>query len=148
MKLKRSIEWLLAIVLIAGYAFFMSLKRPAEDKNVVLAPVSIESSVPTNSWIKHYDVYVSNIPWRKWNPRYVPLLFLPRDSAFHKRVDRQDFMWFVGAFGSTNMVKPFCPTQGDIDSGRPFIVYLDYDIGPRVTDKDIERVEIRLPEDR
>jgi hypothetical protein len=141
-KLKSSInKWLVAITVIAAYFFYLSLKHPPEDKDVVLAPVSIESNVPTNNWIRHYDVYVSNIPWRKWNPRYLPLLFLPHDSTFHKKMDREDYMELTGIPG--DMAGTFCPTQGDIDSGRPFIIYLDYLTGPRM---DIENVEIRLPQ--
>ena len=143
MKLRSFIEWFVPAVTLAGVLIILSLKRPGEDKHAVLAPVSIESSVPTDHWIRHYDVYVSNIPWRKWNPRYLPLLFLPHDSTFHKKMDREDYLELAGVFGDTSR-KPFCPTQADIDSGRPFIVYLDYLTGPRVTDKDIEHVEIRL----
>ena len=123
-------------------------KRPSEDIDVVLVPVSIDSSVPTNSWVRHYDVYASRIPWRNVDSNYLPLHFIPHDHVPHiairhsgSLVYRSDYLDFVGVLRDT--VKPFCPEQADIDSGKPFVIYLDY-ISSDLTGEGIDHAEIRL----
>ena len=123
-------------------------KRPSEDMDVVLVPVIIDSSIPTNSWIRYYDVYASRIPWRNVDSNYLPLHFIPRGHVPHLVIRqsirphyRSDILDFVGVLGDT--IKPFCPRQADIDSGKPFIIYLDY-IRSDLTGQGIDQAEIKL----
>jgi hypothetical protein len=123
-------------------------ERSTEDMDVVLVPVIIDSSIPTNSWIRYYDVYASRIPWRNVDSNYLPLHFIPRGHVPHLVIRpalsphyRSDILDFVGVLGDT--IKPFCPRQADIDSGKPFIIYLDY-ISSDLTGQGIDHAEIKL----
>jgi hypothetical protein len=117
--------------------------RPAKDIDVVLIPVSLNQRIPSNHWIRHYDVYESFLPWRDSDSNYLALHFFPHDAVPRPTIRREDSLEFVGAPGGTS--KAFCPNQADIDSGRPFVIYLDY-IGFDVTSQGIGHAEIRPPQ--
>lgn len=116
-------------------------KRPTMDLNVVLVPVPLDSLIPADHWIRHYDVYVSRIPWRNVDSNYLPLHFIPRGKPPHIEISRKDYLELEGMLG----VKPFCPVQADMDSAQPFVIYLDY-IRNDLTGKEIDHARIRLPD--
>lgn len=118
------------------------VKRPAEDLDVVLVPVPLDSRIPANHWIRHYDVYVSRIPWRNEDSNYLPLHFVPRGNLPHIEISRADYLEFEGVL--VNTTKPFCPVQADMDSAQPFVIYLDY-IDHDLTGTGIDHARIRLP---
>ena len=102
---------------------------------------AIDSQIPAEHWIRHYDVYASRIPWSNADSNYLPLHFIPRGPKPQKTLGREDYLQFTGVGGNT--IKPFCPKQISIDSGLPFITYLDY-ISSDVTAKTLEHPEIHL----
>ncbi len=118
------------------------VKRPTTDLHVVLVPVPVDSLVPVEHWIRHYDVYVSRIPWRNEDSNYLPLHFIPRGKPPHIEISREDYLEFEGVLGEGT--KPFCPIQADMDSGHPFVLYLDY-ISNDLTGTGIDHARIRLP---
>jgi hypothetical protein len=56
---------------------------------------------------------------------------------------RKDYLEFEGVPGE-GTIKPFCPMQADMDSGLPFVLYLDY-ISNDLTGTEIDHARIRLP---
>lgn len=134
---------LLAISYWAGYLNRALLaKRPTRDLDVVLVPVPLDSLIPADHWIRHYDVYVSRIPWRNEDSNYLPLHFVPRSEAPHIAISREYYLEFEGVLNTT---KPFCPVQADVDSAQPFVIYLDY-IDHDLTGTGIDHARIRLPQ--
>ena len=119
------------------------VKRPTTDHHVVLVPLPVDSLVPADHWIRHYDVYVSRIPWRNEDSNYLPLHFIPRGKLPHIEICRDDGLEFEGVLGE-GTVKPFCPVQADMDSGLPFVLYLDY-ISNDLTGTGMDHARIRLP---
>lgn len=119
------------------------VKRPTTDLHVVLVPVPVDSLVPADHWIRHYDAYVSRIPWRNEDSNYLPLHFIPRGKPPHIELSRNDSLEFEGAL-SQRTAKPFCPTQADMDSALPFVLYLDY-ISSDLTGTGVDHARIRLP---
>ena len=117
-------------------------KRPTEDLDVTLSPVTIDARIPQESWVRSYDVYVSRIPWSNADSNYLPLHFVPRDSRRSRLV--ADYLDLYGVWKDT--IKPFCPSQKDIDSGRPFVVYLDFISSDLTGVAPIEHAEIRKKE--
>jgi hypothetical protein len=99
-------------------------KRPAEDFDVPLVHVALDAGVSTDSWIRHYDVYVSRIPPSSTDSSHLPLYFFPRGARFEKKIGRTDYLVFAGVLGDSE--KPFCPSQASIDSGGPFVIFLDF----------------------
>jgi hypothetical protein len=132
-----------AVVLLALQACHLNrslfTKRPTEDIDVIQARVSVDADIPQDHWIRSYDVYVSQIPWRNADSNYLSLQFIPRGPRLSKRLGRQDYLDFTGVLGAS--IKPFCPSQSSIDSGLPFVIYLDY-LSADVTGKTLDRAEI------
>ena len=118
-------------------------KRPTRDLDVVLVPVPLDSLISADHWIRHYDVYVSRIPWRNEDSNYLPLHFIPRGKPPHIVISREDFLELEIVSGE-GTVKPFCPVQADMDSAQPFVIYLDY-IDGDFTDIGIDHARICLP---
>jgi hypothetical protein len=118
-------------------------KRSSEDIDVVLTRVAVGADIPSDHWIRSYDVYVSRVPWRNADSNYLPLQFIPRATKPSRPLGRDDYLEFTGA--EADSIKPFLPTQSSIDSGLPFIIYLDY-ISADVTGKILEHPAIHRSE--
>jgi hypothetical protein len=137
----RSLCTLLAVCL-QGCAAANFLDRPAQDLDVAMVPVAISRDVATDSWIRHYRVFVAPIPKSISGSSFLALYFFPLAAGnSSKIVVAGELLEFTGVLG--NSIKPFGPSQASVDSGGPFVVYLDY-VGADLAGSTVQKPTIHI----